>query len=110
MAFMKACAKADLEPDRPFLFEWDGDPIAVVVVFEDEYYAVDDTCSHDRWSLCDGYVEDGEIVCSLHMARFCVKTGAVRMPPAYEPLKVYPVKIEGEEVWVDPDAGTYVEE
>ncbi|MEM7404674.1 MAG: non-heme iron oxygenase ferredoxin subunit [Pseudomonadota bacterium] len=109
MGFVQACAKAEVEPDRPFLYEWDGDPIAVCVV-DNEYFAVDDTCTHDRWSLCDGYVEDGEIVCTLHMARFCVRTGAVRTPPAYEPLKVYPVKVEGEFVLIDPEAGTYADE
>jgi len=106
MAFIRACSTQDLEPDRPFLYEWDGDPIAIVE-FEQNYYAIDDTCSHDRWSLCDGYVEGDEIVCSLHMARFCIRTGAVKMPPAYEALRVYPIKLDGNDILLDPDAGTY---
>ena len=69
------------------------------------FHAVDDTCSHDRWSLCDGYVEGEEIVCSLHLARFNLLNGEATLPPAYEPLKVYPVKIEGDDVLVDVDAG-----
>jgi nitrite reductase/ring-hydroxylating ferredoxin subunit len=41
----------------------------------------------------------------LHQARFSVRTGAVLSPPAPEPLKVYPVKVNGDEVFVDLDDG-----
>ena len=108
MSFVRACSKHDIEPDRPFLYEWDGDPIAVVEL-EGDYYAIDDTVTHDRWSLCDGYAEDGEIVCSLHMARFCIRTGVVKVPPACEALKIYPVEVEGDDILLDPDAGAYSE-
>ncbi|MCH9670787.1 MAG: non-heme iron oxygenase ferredoxin subunit [Gammaproteobacteria bacterium] len=105
MAFVQACSTADVEPGEAFLFDYEGQGIAIVNL-DNQFFALDDRCSHDNWSLCDGYVEGEEIVCSLHMARFCVRTGEVRMPPAYEPLSVYPVKVEGTEVWVDPDGGT----
>ncbi|NKC16724.1 MAG: Rieske 2Fe-2S domain-containing protein [Gammaproteobacteria bacterium] len=103
MAFMRACSRFDVEPDRPFQFEWDGDPIAIVAL-DDEYFAIDDTCTHDRFSLCDGYIEGDEIVCPLHLARFAIRTGEVRMAPAYEPLQTYPLKLEGDDIYIDPQA------
>jgi nitrite reductase/ring-hydroxylating ferredoxin subunit len=72
-----------------------------------EYFAIDDTCTHGEWSLCDGYLDGDVVECALHMARFSVRTGAVLAPPADTPVKVYPVKIEDGQVLVDLAAGHY---
>lgn len=52
-----------------------GDAIAV---FRDAgaYYALDDTCSHGQASLSEGWIEDGEVECPLHSARFLPEIGA----------------------------------
>ena len=39
----------------------------------------------------------------LHGARFCLRTGEVLSPPAYEGLHIFPVKIEDGDVWVRDD-------
>jgi nitrite reductase/ring-hydroxylating ferredoxin subunit len=67
----------------------------------DEFFATDDTCSHAKFSLADGYIEDAEVVCALHEARFCLRTGRVLSPPATVPLKTYPVKVENGDILVD---------
>ena len=67
----------------------------------DEFFATDDTCTHAKFSLADGYIEDAEVVCALHEARFCLRTGRVLAPPATVPLKTYPVKIEAGDIFVD---------
>ena len=54
-------------------------------------------------------MEDCEVECTLHMAKFCIKTGRVTAPPATTPVKSYPVKVEGDEIWVDFDAGALPE-
>ncbi len=102
MAFTRACSKSDVAEGAAYLFDAPDQAIAIVNV-DGEFYAVSDLCTHDNWSLCDGFVEGDEIVCSLHMARFCVRTGEARMPPAYEDLETFPVKVEGDDVLVDPD-------
>jgi nitrite reductase/ring-hydroxylating ferredoxin subunit len=51
--------------------------------------------------LSEGYVEGDEVVCALHEARFCLRTGRVLSPPATMPLRIYPVKIEGDDVMVE---------
>ena len=104
MALTRVCSVSDLGPGELMAIDEAPEPIALVNI-DGSFHAVDDTCSHDRWSLCDGYVEGEEIICSLHLARFSLLTGEATLPPAYEPLKVYPVKVEGDDVLVDVDAG-----
>lgn len=75
-------------------------PIAVYNV-DGEFYATADLCTHDRSSLSEeGYIEDGEIECGWHMARFCIKTGEVTSPPATQPLASYKVEVEDGQVFV----------
>ena len=42
----------------------------------------------------------GEIECWLHGSMFDLKTGKPRGLPATEPVPVYPVKIEGDDLYV----------
>ena len=65
-----------------------------------EIFATDDICTHAYASLADGYVEDGLIECPLHGACFDIRTGEAKTPPATENLKIYEVKIEGDDVMV----------
>jgi hypothetical protein len=37
----------------------------------------------------------------IHQALFNVKTGEVVAPPAYDPVKTFPCRIEGDDVLVD---------
>ncbi|NYV77392.1 non-heme iron oxygenase ferredoxin subunit [Streptomyces sp. UH6] len=55
-----------------------------IAVFHSDgaYYALDDTCSHGSASLADGWIEDGEVECPLHSARFCLRTGEPQCMPA----------------------------
>jgi nitrite reductase/ring-hydroxylating ferredoxin subunit len=75
-------------------------PIAIFHV-DDEFFATDDTCTHAKFSLADGYIEDAEVVCALHEARFCLRTGKVLSPPATVPLRSYPVRVENGEIFLD---------
>lgn len=68
-----------------------------------EYFAVDDVCTHDGAELTGGSIEGSEIICPRHGARFCLRTGEALTPPAYEPVRVYETKIEGDHLWVNAD-------
>jgi len=65
-----------------------------------DYFAVADLCTHDGAELAGGAVENGEIVCPRHGARFCLRTGAALTPPAYEAIPVYETKIVDGRLWV----------
>jgi 3-phenylpropionate/trans-cinnamate dioxygenase ferredoxin component len=64
------------------------------------YYAIEDICTHDGAPLTGGEIEDNEIICPRHGARFCLRTGEALTPPAYEPVRVFATKIENGHLWV----------
>jgi nitrite reductase/ring-hydroxylating ferredoxin subunit len=57
-------------------------------------------CTHDEASLADGYIEGDCIECPLHQARFHIPTGQVRAPPAVVDLRVFPVRLDGDDILV----------
>ncbi|MGV6827562.1 MAG: non-heme iron oxygenase ferredoxin subunit [bacterium] len=85
-AQMKKC---ELEGKRLLLVNADG-----------EYYAVDEMCSHEDYSLSLGCIQDGRIKCSLHGSYFDLKTGEPTVDPADEPIATYPVAIDGDDIIV----------
>lgn len=78
---------------RTLSVEVDGDAV-VIARCADGYHAIEDRCTHDGEPLSGGEVEDCEIICPRHFARFCLKSGAALTPPAYEPARPYEVKVE----------------
>jgi 3-phenylpropionate/trans-cinnamate dioxygenase ferredoxin subunit len=52
-------------------------------------YAFEDRCTHDDSPFDDAPIEDTEIICPRHGARFCLRTGEALSPPAYEPLRIF---------------------
>ena len=49
-------------------------------------------------------MEDDTLECWAHGSKFSLKTGKPITLPAYEPVPVYTVTIEGGEVFIDPTA------
>ncbi|WP_442499204.1 non-heme iron oxygenase ferredoxin subunit [Methylobacter sp. sgz302048] len=80
----------------------DGTDVAVFKI-EGQFYAIEDVCTHDGAEIASGKLEGCEIICPRHGARFCVKTGAVKSPPAYEDIDTFPVRIENGKVQVRDD-------
>lgn len=68
-----------------------------------EYYAVSAWCSHQKTTIITGDVEACEIECPLHGARFDLKTGRHLSLPAVKPIASYPVKVEGEVIYLKAD-------
>ena len=103
MTSVRACALSDLLDGKPFAVEVDGIDV-VLVRHEDELFALRDECSHAAVKLSEGDVEDCEIECWLHGSTFSLRTGEAMNLPATEPVSVYPVRVEGGDVYVDTDA------
>ena len=72
----------------------------VLVRHQGSFYAVPDRCTHARYPLHDGSLDDGAIVCCHHGARFDLETGRATMP-AIKPLARYAVTIAGDDVLVE---------
>jgi len=58
------------------------------------FHAIEDVCTHDGGELASGELRGEVIECPRHGAQFSVRTGEVLAPPAYEPVAVYPVRVE----------------
>lgn len=61
---------------------------------DDEYFVIDDLCTHGSASLSDGFVEGSIIECPFHGGKFDMRTGEPTAFPCTVPLKVYPSKVE----------------
>ena len=67
-----------------------------------EFFATDDTCSHEEASLTEGFLFDDIVECPLHGAAFCVRTGGVEAFPAVIDIDTYEVRIVDQEVQINP--------
>ena len=91
----------ELQPgDRKSEFV-DDEPVLLVRVGE-EYFCIDDVCTHDGQPLTDGPIADGEITCPRHGARFALDTGEPRCMPAIDGIATYEVQLRDGQVWVRP--------
>jgi 3-phenylpropionate/trans-cinnamate dioxygenase ferredoxin subunit len=98
--FVRVCSVDELPTVGAVQAEVAGAKIAIVRDSAGDIHAIDDTCSHANVSLSEGDVEDGEIECWLHGSRFDLRTGKPTGLPAVAPIAVYPVKIDGHDVFV----------
>ena len=79
---------ADLEATSRLQVEIDGYLVRVARV-GGRLYAFEDRCTHDDSPFDDAPIEDCEIICPRHGARFSLESGAALSPPAYEPLRIF---------------------
>ena len=103
MSAERACALSDLVQDEAKRVEIGGVPIAVVLDSNGEVHAIGDTCTHGEISLSEGFVEGDTLECWAHGSAFSLRTGKPLNLPAYEPVPVYAVQIDGDDVLIDPN-------
>ena len=97
----RLCATDDVDSGESLRLELDGFPPLAIFNLDGEFFVMDDTCTHGEASLCDGDIEDGEVECPWHNARFCIKSGRALTFPATEPQKIYRVRVKDGVVWLD---------
>lgn len=71
-----------------------GHDSVLIVHNQGHYFAIENRCSHKDVALEGGELEGTEIFCPYHGAGFCLKTGQAICPPAYEAIKVFPIRIQ----------------
>jgi 3-phenylpropionate/trans-cinnamate dioxygenase ferredoxin component len=100
MGFERACAIADVREDEAHAVVL-GDMEVAVARNGDEFFAIQNLCSHAAVALSEGEVEDCQIECWLHGSRFDLRTGKPTSFPATEPVALFPVEVRGDDVYVD---------
>lgn len=78
-----------------------GEQQIAIFNLDGTFYATDDICTHAFASLAEGYIEDGCVECPLHAGVFDIKTGKAQGVPVVEDIKTFPVRIEGENIYVE---------
>jgi 3-phenylpropionate/trans-cinnamate dioxygenase ferredoxin subunit len=101
MSDTTVCAVRDVEPGEHRRFDVDGYRICLINI-AGQFYAIDDTCSHADYSLCEGEVwdEDLAIECPKHGSTFSLITGEPQSLPATRPVPIYEVRVDGDDVKV----------
>jgi 3-phenylpropionate/trans-cinnamate dioxygenase ferredoxin subunit len=97
--FVRACSVAEVPAEGVIGVEVGGVPVAIARA-DGELFAVHDVCSHEEVALSEGDVYDHTIECWLHGSCFDLRSGKPTGPPATKPVATYPVKIDGDDVYV----------
>jgi nitrite reductase/ring-hydroxylating ferredoxin subunit len=97
---VRAAALADLAANQPLAVTLDGTRVALVRV-GDRVHAVADTCTHQGGLLSEGRLSGARLTCPWHGWMFDVRTGQCVMPARGGPVASYPVRVDGDDVWVE---------
>ncbi len=98
--FVAVCATDEIEEKAFRCFVVEG--VALVVCrFRNEYFAVENLCSHALATFDDGRMRGYRLMCPLHGATFDIRDGAVTGAPATRPIRSFPVQVVEGQVEVD---------
>lgn len=75
---------------------------ALLIRIDDDYYVIEDICSHDGQPLTDGPLIDCAIQCPRHGAKFDLKTGDALCMPATRPIATFNVEVREDGIWAAP--------
>ena len=90
-SFKHSCSTATFS-DATETFEIDGTAL-VICRFRDEYFALENLCSHALSTFDEGRMRAYRIMCPLHGATFDIRDGSCTGAPATKPIRSYPVRI-----------------
>ena len=90
--FIQIAPLTDLPPGGRLFVEVDGRPI-VVFNLAGTLFAIGDVCSHDNGPVGDGDLDEYEVICPRHGARFDIRTGQTMGLPAVVDIPAYPVRV-----------------
>ena len=95
----RVASAQEVPPDALTAVSTDRGPVVLAKV-EDKIYALEDRCSHQDYPLSAGELEDGEVECIFHGARFDLCTGKATRLPAVAPVRTFDVEVR--------DGGVYL--
>lgn len=97
----EAGSVSEISPDTGTLrVVVNGEAVCLYRLEDASIHATQDRCTHGNASLAEGYIEDGLIECPLHQGCFDIRTGEAVTAPCKVPIKVYPVRVEGDTVYI----------
>ena len=106
MTRMKVCESADVPPPgEAKSFPVNGRLVAVVNLGDEGLRAIDAICSHAKYYLDEGEVDVDlpleTIECPKHGSSFDLNSGKTRSLPATEPIEVFPIITENDDIYIE---------
>ena len=101
MPWIDACATDDIDTEDLIRFDHGGQTFAIYHAPEGDFYCTEGMCSHENVHLCDGLVMDHLIECPKHNGQFDYRTGEATRAPVCVNLKTFPVKVDGDRVFIE---------
>ncbi len=71
-----------------------GEHYIAVFNVDNQYYAIEDVCTHDDGPLAEGELNGFVIECPRHGAQFDIRSGKVLRMPAITPVPRYDVRVQ----------------
>ncbi len=104
MASYRVASVQDLPEDTMKRVDAGDTPVCLAHADDGSFYALNDVCTHEEFSLSDGELWGLDVECPQHGSRFNLQTGRVTGLPAVIPARTYPVRVEGSDIYVEvPD-------
>ena len=97
--FLQVAKVSDVADSGKLVLEVD-DRMVVLLHINDQFFCIDDVCTHDGGPLGEGELCGYELACPRHGAKFDVRNGAALTMPATEATVVHEIKVEGDNVFV----------
>ena len=100
-AFADLCATDEIAPGGSLPAELAGFKLLICRV-GDEYFAIENKCSHTGALMTRGRIRGDCILCPVHGARFQLRDGRHLTPPATVGLRTFALRVESGRVLVRP--------
>jgi len=99
--YARVLPSSELRDGELIPVEIDGTPV-VLVRHAGTFYAVQNNCSHKDFPLSEAGFDprDEVLVCAWHGGCFDLRTGEAVVPPATEPVEIFPVRLSADG-WVE---------
>lgn len=98
--YLRLCAVDDVPEDGMRQFDL-RDREFLVVRLEGRFYCLDARCTHAGAPISEGSLKGNILTCPWHYSRFDITTGEVVRGPAQDPLTVYKIKLEKDQIFID---------
>ncbi|QJY49358.1 Rieske 2Fe-2S domain-containing protein [Pseudonocardia broussonetiae] len=105
MAFVKVCSLDDVWEGDMESFDVGDKEVLVVHLEGGDVVATQAICPHQQVELVEGELSGKTLTCRSHLWMFDLTT-CTGINPGHAELARYPVRLDGDDVYIDPDGDT----